>query len=60
MEKIAAQDAKIQRLVSEIEAIRKTPITVQVLDPRTGKVVVEKAFPFGTPVRLILPTTKKE
>jgi hypothetical protein len=42
-----------------IDQIRSTPITVQVLDPKSGKVIVEKAYPFGTPVRLVLPTMKE-
>jgi hypothetical protein len=29
---------------------------VQVLDPKTKKVVAERAYPFGTPIKLILPT----
>ena len=50
---------ELERLVVEqkkqLDLIRSTPIRVQVLDPRTGKVVAEQAYPFGTPVKLVLP-----
>ena len=62
----AGQDASTSALESlrrdlaelrqQLETIRRTPITVQVLDPKTKQVVAEQAYPFGTPIKLILPT----
>ena len=50
---------ELERLVVEqkkqLDLIRSTPSRVQVLDPRTGKVEAEQAYPFGTPVKLVLP-----
>ena len=42
----------------ELERIRRTPIRVQILDPDTGEVLHEKAYPFGTPIKLMLPRAK--
>jgi len=39
----------------ELARIRRTPIRVQILDPDTGKVLQEKAYPFGSPIKLMLP-----
>lgn len=54
--------ARLARLESEgaaaratLEKITRTPIRVQILDPKTGKVLLEKAYPWGTPVKLLLP-----
>jgi len=41
-----------------IDRLMSTPVTVQVLDPKTKSVVAEQKYPFGTPIKLILPTTK--
>ena len=60
-----ADPAEIVSLRQEIASNRKlidrlmsTPVTVQVLDPKTQSVVAEQKYPFGTPIKLILPTTK--
>lgn len=42
----------------ELARIKRTPIRVQILDPVTGKVLQEKAYPFGTPIKLMLPRAK--
>jgi hypothetical protein len=50
-----------QELASQrklIDSLMSTPVTVQVLDPKTKSVVAEQKYPFGTPIKLILPTTK--
>ena len=58
----ASEIAKIRQEVAEqrklIDEVRSTPVTVQVLDPETKAVIAEKKYPFGTPIKLILPTTK--
>lgn len=47
---------ELAELRQQIKTIRSTPVVVQVLDPKTKKVVAERAYPFGTPIKLILPT----
>jgi len=42
----------------ELDRIRRTPVRVQVIDPKTGEVLQEKAYPFGTPIKLMLPRAK--
>ena len=42
----------------ELARIKSTPIRVQIIDPDTGEVVQEKAYPFGTPIKLMLPRAK--
>jgi len=39
-----------------IDTLMTMPVRVQVLDPTTGKVIAEQSYPFGTPIKLILPT----
>ena len=58
-----ADPVVIQKMQQEIDEQRKlidkllaTPVRVQVLDPTTGKVIAEQSYPFGTPIKLILPT----
>ena len=41
-----------------IDRLMSTPVTVQVLDPKTKSVVAEQKYPFGTPIKLILPIMK--
>jgi hypothetical protein len=51
---------KMQAQIDEqrklIDKLMTTPVRVQVLDPTTGKVIAEQSYPFGTPIKLILPT----
>ena len=51
---------KMQKQIDEqrklIDKLMTTPVRVQVLDPTTGKVIAEQSYPFGTPIKLILPT----
>ena len=58
----ASEIAKIRQELAEqrklIDEVRSTPVTVQVLDPETKAVIAEKKYPFGTPIKLVLPTTK--
>lgn len=42
----------------ELARIRRTPVRVQIIDPDTGEVLQEKAYPFGTPIKLMLPRAK--
>jgi len=58
-----ADPVVIQKMQNQIDEQRKlidklmaTPVRVQVLDPTTGKVIAEQSYPFGTPIKLILPT----
>ena len=60
-----ADPVVIQRMQKQIDDQRKLidklmamPVRVQVLDSKTGKVIAEQSYPFGTPIKLILPTTK--
>jgi len=60
-----ADPVVIQRMQTQIDEQRKLidklmamPVRVQVLDSKTGKVIAEQSYPFGTPIKLILPTTK--
>lgn len=50
---------KMQQQIVEqrklIDKLMSTPVRVQVLDPTTGKVIAEQRYPFGTPIKLILP-----
>jgi len=48
----------LQEQREELARIRRTPIRVQIIDPSTGKVIQEKAYPFGTPIKLMLPRAK--
>jgi hypothetical protein len=55
--------ADLSKLQSQLDDNRKlisrivsTPVTVQILDPTTGEVITEKRYPYGTPIKLILPT----
>lgn len=50
---------ELAELRQQIKRITSTPVTVQVLDPETQKVVAERAYPFGTPIKLILPTQQE-
>jgi len=50
---------ELKRARGELERIRRTPIRVQILDPKTGKILQEQAYPFGTPIKLLLPTLKR-
>jgi len=60
-----ADPVVIQKMQAQLDEQRKmidkllaTPVRVQVLDSTTGKVLAEQSYPFGTPIKLILPTTK--
>jgi hypothetical protein len=60
-----ADPVVIQKMQTQIDEQRKLidklmamPVRVQVLDSTTGKVIAEQSYPFGTPIKLILPTTK--
>jgi len=60
-----ADPVVIQKMQQQIDEQRKLidklmamPVRVQVLDSTTGKVIAEQSYPFGTPIKLILPTTK--
>tara|TARA_R110000824_G_scaffold155562_1_gene328329 strand:+ start:1840 stop:2523 length:684 start_codon:yes stop_codon:yes gene_type:complete len=48
----------LQEQREELARIKRTPIRVQIIDPGTGKVIQEKAYPFGTPIKLMLPRVK--
>ena len=48
----------LQEQREELARINRTPIRVQIIDPKTGKVIQEKAYPFGTPIKLMLPRAK--
>ena len=48
----------LQEQREELARIKRTPIRVQIIDPSTGKVIQEKAYPFGTPIKLMLPRAK--
>ena len=50
--------SELKRRGAELERIKRTPIRVQILDPVTGKVLQEQAYPFGTPIKLLLPRAK--
>ena len=50
---------ELKRSRAELERIKSTPIRVQILDPRTGKILQEQAYPFGTPIKLLLPTLER-
>jgi len=58
-----ADPVVIQRMQKQLDDQRKLidklmamPVRVQVLDSKTGKVIAEQSYPFGTPIKLILPT----
>ena len=50
--------SELKRRGAELERIKRTPIRVQILDPVTGKVLQEQSYPFGTPIKLLLPRAK--
>jgi hypothetical protein len=52
LQEIKAENERLRELVRKIA---NTPITVQILDPKTKKVLSERAYPFGTPIKLLLP-----
>lgn len=50
--------AELKKRNAELEEIKRTPIRVQILDPKTGKVLQEQSYPFGTPIKLLLPSAR--
>lgn len=50
--------SELKKRNAELERIKLTPIRVQILDPKTGKVLQEQSYPFGTPIKLLLPSAK--
>ena len=52
---ISGLEDKIRNLENKLNRVLNTPIRVQILDPKTRKVLIEKSYPYGTPVRLMLP-----
>ena len=59
IKKLAEMEAENKKLREEVRRIVNTPVRVQVLDPRSGKVLAEEAYPFGTPIKLVLPELRK-
>ena len=59
IKKLAELDAENKKLREELRKILDTPTRVQVLDPETGKVLAEESYPFGTPIKLVLPEVRK-
>lgn len=59
IKKLYELDAENKKLREDIRKILNTPIRVQVLDPKTGKILAEEAYPFGTPVKLVLPEARR-
>ena len=55
MEALAVANEKLSKRIHMIE---NTPVRVQVLHPKTGKVVAEESYPFGTPIKLVLPPSR--
>lgn len=52
---LSGVQSRIEILENKLNRVLNTPIRVQILDPKTKKVLVEKSYPYGTPVRLMLP-----
>ena len=50
--------SELKKRSAELERIKRTPIRVQILDPKTGKVLQEQSYPFGTPIKLLLPRAR--
>jgi len=46
---------RITELDDQLELIRATPITVQIVDPQTNAILVQKSYPYGSAIRLMLP-----
>ena len=59
IKKLAELDAANKKLREELRKILDTPTRVQVLDPKTGKILAEESYPFGTPIKLVLPEVRK-
>jgi len=57
--RLALLEAENKRLLGEVGKVLNTPVRVQVLDPKTGKILAEQSYPFGTPIKLVLPETRK-
>ena len=50
--------SELKKRNAELEGIKRTPIRVQILDPETGEVLQEQSYPFGTPIKLLLPSAR--
>ena len=59
IKKLQEMEAENSKLREAVRRIVDTPVRVQVLDPKTGKVLAEQAYPFGTPIKLVLPEVRK-
>jgi len=59
IEKLAEMEKENKKLRDEVRRIVNTPVRVQVLDPATGRVLAEESYPFGTPIKLVLPELKR-
>ena len=57
--RLALLEAENKRLLGEVGKVLNTPVRVQVLDPKTGKILAEQSYPFGTPIKLVLPEARK-
>jgi hypothetical protein len=57
---IAELTARLDEQRALIDQIASTSIRVQILDADTREIVAEKAYPWGTPIKLLLPRKQED